>query len=317
MFNFLMPYLWEAHIRTSCSKTFKNMFFKFILFITSIFVSQDVWANSFLLQSASDRPPHIAGPNCWNQALMSISLLDTPRFTSAEEFVYLVQAHCEQVPQPSYGSLGRMQDDQGDVHAFIYISESEVFAKNSMGALEQPGYMSFEDMFKTYLVKDIAECSVVNTMADQQVSLTLVSNSQLARVNAPICMRQISYYNCQSLKPAIQRQMTELQAMNLTLHQIVFNFETMARPRYSCDAAFLTHRFNLVRRLIDQIQTFKTQGLIFDLEYLQTWVISARLQIDEIERSSFSERCMTSNPEYLKNYQLFQNARDSLTAILN
>jgi hypothetical protein len=270
---------------------------KFILTASVFVMSQNVWANVFRLQPEITNPSHIAGPNCWNQALMSVSLLDIPRFTSAEEFVYLVDAHCEQVLEPSLGSLGRMQDDQGDVHAFIYISESEVFAKNSMGAFERPGFMSFESMYQTYLIKDTEDCS--------------------AQQNAPHCLRQTLYYNCQNLKPEIQRQQYTLQDLNQTFHRIVYNFETMVRPRYTCDAEFLKQRFVLMQSLVTKIQDFKNQNQIFDLKYLQAWTISARLQIDEIEQSTYSERCMTLNSENLNNFQLFQTARDALATLLH
>ncbi len=251
------------------------------------------FAATFRVQT-NNSVPHISGPNCWNQALMSVSLLEVPRFTSDEEFVYLLKKHCEQVQNPSYGSLGRMSDKEGEVHAFIWVSESEVYAKNSMGALELPRQMPVQEMLDTYLRHD--ECIPTSTL--------------------PVCFRQTTYYNCKELSPDVRTQQAELKILDSILNRIVYAPETMSRPRHSCDADFIESRFVKIQSLIEEIKTFKLSGLITEAEYLKTWVISATEQIDEIEFSTHSEFCLSSDKNFQNKYKLFEEARQNLNSLI-
>lgn len=251
-------------------------------------------------QAQSFRPqnpaltPHISGPNCWNQALMSVSLLETARFTSDEEFVYLINKSCTQTDSPSYGNLGRMSDQEGDVHAFIWISETEVYAKHSMGAFEQPRFMPIQHMLDTYLLHE--ECLSTSTN--------------------PACFRKITYYHCGELAPEIKAQQLELRPLDLILNDIVYGSDTISKPRHTCESGFLDKRFTKLQTFIKTLKIFKGTGHIIEPEYLKTWVVSAKEQLDEIEFSTYSETCLNTNLNYRRNYGLFETAKNNLDSIL-
>lgn len=238
--------------------------------------------------------PHISGPNCWNQALMSVSLLETPRFTSDEEFVYLINKSCTQTDSPSYGSLGRMNDQEGEVHAFIWISETEVYAKHSMGAFEQPSFMPTRYMLDTYLLHEECLPTSIN----------------------PACFRQTTYYICGELAPEIKAQQIELRPLDLILNEIVYSLDTISKPRHTCESAFLEKRFAKLQTFINALEIFKSSGLIIEPGYLKTWVVSATEQLYEIKFNTYSETCLNTNLNYRRNYGLFETAKKSLSSIL-
>jgi hypothetical protein len=236
---------------------------------------------------------HISGPNCWNQALISVGLLEINRFTSAEEFKYLLNKHCSLTNTPQVNSLGRMNDKFGEVHAFIWISDTEVFAKNSMGGLELPGFMPLQEMLSTYLFDE--DCLKNNTNKDQ-------------------CKRDISYYNCTPIDLNILAQQNQLQPLELTLHEILYSSETMARPRMNCTSEPVNNRFIKLEKFLSQLRRIKKANLN-EFEYFKTWLKSVDLQMDEIESSTYFENCQDS--QYLKSFKVFDKINKEIKSLVN
>lgn len=254
----------------------KLIFKLLVLLFTSLCITSNALA--FVYDEISPLP-HISGPNCWNQALINSNLLKVHRYTSPKEFSYLVAKNCVQTNTPVEGSLGRITKDGKEYHAFTWLSETLVHAKNSVGALEIPRVMTFQEMFETYPVRP--EC--INN-----------SNSKAS------CETEIRYYNCNALKPNDVLEHDKFFDLELILNDIVYSQSTMKGPGFKrCDTTPVENRIQKLNQLSEQLQNLQAYGP-FDSEYLEAWIDSINYQIEDIEASSKSSTCLLENDEQKK-----------------
>ncbi len=153
--------------------------------------------------------PEIAGPNCWNLALVMKNILPALRYSSAEEMSFYTRPPlCRQLsPNEARkaGDLGAIRsifkDQVGETHGFIYISEDTVYSKN--GSDENAGpyeLQSFNDMLKLYEVPKEAECR------ENAVDLK--------------CSSALSFFRCISMEQYLKENPFHLLELNLALSNI-------------------------------------------------------------------------------------------------
>jgi hypothetical protein len=234
-----------------------------ISFFVHLASAQEV---SWLLTKAS----HTSGPNCWNGALVQAGVLKNHRFVGPEEFQYLLQKNCRAVSAPSLGSLGRMLDDQGEVHAFIWVDPQTVYAKHSDGTFDSRGYelMSFAEMLRSYAIKK--ECAM--------------------NPNGKNCQRIIEYYECAQPQVDLAKQMDLLQKTERLLHHLVFSSNTKISFGDDCPSAEYFQRIRTLVSIKNELKVL-SQKNIFDESYLDLWLQSVRYQVSESQQNMSHYRC--------------------------
>ncbi len=263
-----------------------------IIFFIFVFVSVVAHAELNIQLRAL---PHSEGPNCWNGALVTVGVLKNFRFLHPNEFKYLVETNCKAVEQPFTGALGRMYDDVGEVHAFVWLSDSLVFAKHSNRSLERYKTMSMEEMLRSYAVK--RECAM--------------------DPSKPNCRRLIAYYQCSAPQGDLLRQIQQLEEIEKLVYELVFSPSTRMHLKDKCDS----DPYRLKSRLLEQIQQAVvdlSSKPIFDLQYFKYWIESVRMQISDSANSLSHVRCKElSWDEKYRYHTNVKNALDELLTKIN
>lgn len=205
--------------------------------------------------------PHTVGPNCWNTALIRQGILAVPRFTSAQEFSFLLHENCQKLGSPIRGSLGRMYDDLGEVHAFTWISPVTNFAKFSQADGETPTLMTTAKMLKTYAKK--RECA----------------NDEVPR---PKCLRKIDYWACHHPKAELAEEMQLLRPAEELVHELVFSQKTKFRNGDTCDHPSLAERNRILLELQTELKKLSELNHPHP-KYFELWLESLNYQIHESE----------------------------------
>lgn len=240
----------------------------------------------FLLLAKAESVPmaHISGPNCWNQALVDAGLLSVHRYTSPKEFKRLLNQYCVPTSIPTKGSLGRITLRGEEYHAFTWISEEYVYAKNSFGAYEVPRMMNFEEMYQTY---------------------PLPVACRDPRVNNQDCEMRLSYYNCQP--ELVEKQSALILSIENRLSEILYSPETLRRPEFRhCYSQSRELRVKMIKNIYDDLLTQQFKDWV-QHESRDDWIDSFLYQVNEIEMVSFNQSCPMDNEEEKRNvfHQLF------------
>lgn len=246
-----------------------------------VFIFIPLFINFFYLKSRAWEKdthsplPFISGPNCWNQALIDAGLMKTHRFTSPGEFIYLLDRHCEVTRTPKTGSIGRILHKGSEYHAFTWISEGKVHAKNSYGVLETPKVMSFEEMLQTYPVP--SEC--INREPTNQ-----------------ICDTEIIYYDCHPLKDNMVQLQAKLLKAEQILNDIIYNPDTQNTPFFrGCNNTSVEKRIDKLELFLNELRLIDPK-ILKPVDYVSSWIDSLVYQIEDIQISSLNTRCPLNDP---------------------
>ena len=107
--------------------------------------------------------PEIAGPNCWNLAMVMSGVLPSLRHSTAEEMAFFMKSPlCRPLgagekPQP--GDIGALRANGKEVHGFMWISDTLVFSKNGDAVDQKYFLQSKAFMADGYQILQNAECA--------------------------------------------------------------------------------------------------------------------------------------------------------------
>lgn len=239
------------------------LFKVFIFFFLNFALAQEL---DWILTNGS----HTPGPNCWNGAMVQAGVLKNHRFIHPLEFQYLLQKNCQSTAEPRSGALGRMWDDRGEVHAFIWVNPRTVYSKHSDGHFDSRGYefMDMDEMLKSYLFKK--ECAMNH--------------------EGKGCQRNVDYYQCRSPQGPLALQMQALQKGERLLHSLVFAEFTKMSNGDNCQSAGYLNRNQILADLELELQELsKTQ--IIEATYLDLWLQSVAYQVAESQQNVSVFRC--------------------------
>lgn len=235
--------------------------------------------------------PHTPGPNCWNGASVSLGLANTYRFMHPDEYLYLLKSYCEETDSPITGSMARMFDER-EVHAYIWISESSLYAKHSNQAFEPYEIMDYDRVRKHYFVK--RECALQD--------------------KKPMgCFRKTKFYNCSPHHNHTYDQILKLNDIENLVFDLVFSSETKLSFGANCNSSAFIKRNEILielKSLVDQLLEHE----VSDPEYLKTWILSIKEQIYMSEVNSRSFRCRELS--YEDKYVNYINLKQSLDKLL-
>lgn len=172
----------------------------------SLDISDCVPAHVFKYQGSK---PAVEGPNCWNLALVMKNILPALRYSSAEEMTFYARPPlCRQLSLKEERKAGDLvairsifNDEVGETHGFIYISEDVVYSKN--GSDEDSGpyeLQSFKNMLELYQVPKKAECR------ENVIDLK--------------CSSALSFFRCISMEQYLKENPFHLLELNLALKNI-------------------------------------------------------------------------------------------------
>jgi hypothetical protein len=212
---------------------------------------------------------HTPGPNCWNGALVALNVLKKHRFTHPEEFKYLVDKNCVPTLSSKLGSLGRMSDDQTEVHAFVWINSQTIYAKHSDGRFSNEKYqlMTMKKMLASYEFKK---------------SCTNQNNKD--------CRNQINFFDCQSPQGVLLEQIERLQGVESLVNELVFSKETKLVNLDNCSSAAFLKRNEVLHQITQKLRQLTNEDIL-EPEYLQVWKKSIRLQIGDSQSLVRTLRC--------------------------
>ncbi len=182
---------------------------KLLIFILSLLSISVQARTSDRLQELIERldgtSSYIDGPNCWNGAIYAAGVVSELRMFHPDEWLYHLQRNCVKVLRPEAGDVGRIYAEDAEVHGFIYLSESEVFAKH--GEQTQWGYrrMSAQEMLSSY--ERTRNCRINQDFSSK-------------------CYHRIEYYRCEGRSS----EALELESLSAKFERLTFD-ETL-RPRY-------------------------------------------------------------------------------------
>jgi hypothetical protein len=153
---------------------------------------------------------HLKGPNCWNGAMYAAGVISHKRFMHPNEWSFYLENYCQKLETPEKGAVGRLYLKDGDeVHGFIHLDESTIFAKH--GEDQAHGYkiMSYEEMLDQY--GRTRRCRTSNRFEDE-------------------CFHDLSFYRCDS-KVNFSKPIIEI---NRALENLSFSSETKLNYKDDC-----------------------------------------------------------------------------------
>lgn len=213
---------------------------------------------------------HIEGPNCWNGALYVSQVVDSKKFTSPEEWEYILDNHCQEVDVPSYGDIGRIQDYLGvEVHGFIYIDHESIFAKHGKAIKDGYKFMSFENMLFYY--GRTRECRTSNRHDKD-------------------CYNRIRYYRCRS-KLQLNLHIRQISSL---FDELVFSNETKYKHRDRCTSESFLQREYILNEILIELKRLK-EIAHFLKKADQLLLKSFLVQLSDIEVSNRVFRCSDRN----------------------
>lgn len=222
--------------------------------------------NVSIADSLDQTTSHINGPNCWNAALFVSGVVEEKKFSSPEEWKYILKKHCREVETPGYGDIGRITDVNGiEVHGFIHINEEKVFAKHGENKRDGYSYMSYSEMLQFY--GRIRRC---RTSRDTQAS----------------CYNIIKYYKCDS-KPSKNHY---VQALGLLAQKLAFSSLTMYRHKDNCSSDSFLEREMIYEEMLKEMDLALGVKRFFNLADKLS-LDSLRTQLYNTEVSNRYYRC--------------------------
>lgn len=256
----------------------------------------EAWASStFLEEVISQRDgtsAHIDGPNCWNGALYATGVVPHLRFMHPDEWLLHIGAHCVEIEQPEFGSLGRIyHPTDGEVHGFVHLDQETIFAKHGESA--QHGYqvMSYKEMLDQY--GKTRSCRISNS-------------------DDPNCFHEIKYYRCNK-----EQNQFSYQKVAHLLQKIAMARDTKWVFKSTCDDSNFLKREGHLKEILALETELKTEMRESQIapQFWSALLESFRTQIYNVEVSNRSFRC---KPRKIK-YQTVKEVRgmfDRLNSLL-
>jgi len=111
--------------------------------------------------------PEVAGPNCWNLALVMSKILPNHRYTNEKEFIYYMRPPlCRALKNGEErrpGDVGAMWDKSSgnykdQTHGFVYINENIVYSKNGLLPMNAYSVQSLAGMSEIFGVSTKSKC---------------------------------------------------------------------------------------------------------------------------------------------------------------
>ncbi len=210
---------------------------------------------------------HIDGPNCWNGALYVAEVIDSKRYVDPSEWLTLLKLNCTEVQYPKEGSIGRLYSDKAEVHGFIHLSDSLIFAKHGMDVKDGYKIMSYKEMLGQY--GKSRECRISGS-------------------DAPECYHHLKYYNCYRS----QAMRSTLQFFGKKLEELIFSEETSKNLRETCEDSSFLKREDILSEMILLLETLSEDKKVHPFnEYEKTLLESYVTQVYEVEVSNRNYRC--------------------------
>jgi len=198
-----------------------------------------------LMDSLAGGSSHINGPNCWNTALYINGLTPGLRFTEPKEWLNKLKDHCEEVRVPQYGDIGRLFHlEDGEIHGFIHIDDTTVFAKHGENSRDGHQYMSYEEMLKQY--GKSKECRMNNEDTYE-------------------CFNIMKFYRCEP-QESLQRKNVILNTFDLKLQELLFSSETDWRKSKTCTGTTFSKRVELIQEMKGLVEKMIESGIEISAE---------------------------------------------------
>lgn len=210
---------------------------------------------------------HIDGPNCWNGALYAANVLKTKRFINPEEWLISLREHCQEVENPIAGDVGRLfHKTDGEVHGFIHLDESSIFAKH--GESSQHGYqiMSYAEMLKQY---------------------GKTRSCRMSGSDDPSCIHELKYYRCHGQV----NYPSEVLRINQLLEEFAFSIETKWRFKENCDGEIFQRRDQILYEIADEIKKLRSSFSYEDKALMNALAESYSHQVYNMQISQSHFRC--------------------------
>ena len=231
----------------------------YIFLLTSELV-YGVGFNSELANKLDGTSSHINGPNCWNGALYVSGVVEEKKFTSPEEWKFILGKHCTEVATPKYGDIGRIYQRSGvEVHGFIHLGEKQIFAKHGEAVKDGYQYMSYKEMLKYY---------------------GRTKRCRETRDTSELCFNIIKYYSCET------KTEKNLHVQNLAFlgEELVSSPLTKYKHKENCESDSFIEREKILDEMLieiesaDKVSTFLTEVDYLSLKSLLTQVSNIELQ---------------------------------------
>lgn len=155
-----------------------------------------------------------SGPNCWNFALMLSGILPALRFTPPEEMTYFMNSEfCQPVKnindrEPGDIGVIRANEDNKEMHAFVYISDKLALTKNGPSRYSPYLLQSTEEIQKIY--KYESKCSYLSKTYGSDIEK---------------CKGHVEYFRCSSLDEYLEKETEKISTSVKEVVNIVDNIE--------------------------------------------------------------------------------------------
>lgn len=203
---------WGRH--SGQMKNYLCLFGLFLLTLTSL--SQAKEPLQTIIQKLDGTSSYTDGPNCWNGAMYAAGVVQNLRMFHPDEWLYHLRENCTEVNTPSYGDVGRIYSDAGEVHGFIYLNGEQIFAKH--GEQTQWGYrlMPTSEMLSSY--ERTRDCRIAGDYSEA-------------------CFHLIKYYHCEGES----KEAATLMPLSHILERLTFEEGLRPRLKMTCEGeVFLT-----------------------------------------------------------------------------
>lgn len=141
--------------------------------------------------------PKVAGPNCWNLALVMGKILPNLRYSSPEEMAFYMRPPlCRPLKNNETRQAGDIGAIRGmawglaveETHGFVYVSDSMVFSKNGSKKENPYTLQSMDKMLENYGVQNNQACR----------------KNEIPKGNMD-CIQAVSYFRCDSMDDYLKK----------------------------------------------------------------------------------------------------------------
>ncbi len=184
-----------------------------------------------------------------------------------KEWLTLLKLNCHEVKVPVAGSVGRLYTEKNEVHGFIYLTETLIFAKHGMAAKDGYRLMSFDEMMDQY---------------------GRTRNCRIENSDAPECFHLLKYYNCDNT----QNMRLSINRLGKSLEELVFSIETKKSFRETCEDTSFLRREELLGDMMGELKALNAELEINPLSELERFMIDSFItQVYEVEVSNRYFKC--------------------------
>ncbi|MFM6930583.1 MAG: hypothetical protein ACKOX6_19120 [Bdellovibrio sp.] len=160
----------------------------------------------------------VAGPNCWNLALVMGKILPNLRYSSPEEMAFYMRPPlCRQLKDGENRQAGDIGAIRGmawglpieETHGFVYVSEKMVYSKNGTQKEAPYSLQSMDAMYDSYGVQNKKSCR----------------KNEIPKGDMD-CIQAVAYFRCDSMDDYLKK--------NKNISPKIKNLEHDIRSRERC-----------------------------------------------------------------------------------